>query len=652
MHLIAQTPASRAGIAYAPDLLPDELLYSWLARVAAHNALGAPRDVLEQFFGCRTLVPSVDLPTRLLAMAHQLGGWLPFASLDELLEAGTLLPYHRPFLTEATCSRVSHSLLHGDGKGLKTMMGRVANRFGAHPALRSCPVCMTESWSRSGDMYWMRRHQLPGVNCCAVHGIPLQYTPLHARAHRQRLLLPIAMPGTRRLIKSDARQLRFAQLSQELVEAALPVIAPSQRATAYREAALELGYGSRRSRVDFPALTRALRRRFDDFEGFDHRTRLLATVAHPLGWLRPLFEKPQQSLHPICHLLLIEFLFGSVAAFEAVCAARSLARHPLPTEEPLLAQAAEAPDGTCATEPEASSSALVMDNEDALRDPSLSCRQVAASIGQSVTTVVAWRRARGVPIRERRKSLHPTVIDGVLKAMGSLRSLPAVAARAGVSLSSVYRILAQYPATPRPRQDAASIAQKPLRRARWTAALQTCGKEGIGRVTAARAHAGADYAWLYRHDRTWLASTSICAAPPSQHPIDRPARVDWVRRDADLCQQLAQQIGMLHDEVPPRRLTKTRLLRPLGETMVRRNLDRLPRLGALLDKAVESAQAFGLRRVDHAIALLVRDGTQLQLWRIQRLAGLRRWSKALTIHANQQVERLNAQNSLRPQRLP
>ena len=60
------------------------------------------------------------------------------------------------------------------------------------------------------------------------------------------------------------------------------------------------------------------------------------------------------------------------------------------------------------------------------------------------------------------------------------------------------------------------------------------------------------------------------------------------------------------------------------------------------------AQAFGMRRVDHAIAALVRDGAPLQLWRIRRLSGLRKWSDVLTAHAGDQVERLNAQNSIRP----
>lgn len=221
-----------------------------------------------------------------------------------------------------------------------------------------------------------------------------------------------------------------------------------------------------------------------------------------------------------------------------------------------------------------------------------------------MTTVVALRRARAIPIQERRKSLHPTVIDQVLKALGSLCSLPAVAKRTGVSLSSVYRILGQYPTTPRPRQDEDGIAQGPLRRASWVAALQACRMEGMGGVAAARARAGADYAWLYRHDRAWLVSTNN-AVPSFKRRNGGSGRVDWVRRDTELCQLLQQQLSQLRDEAPPQRLTKTRLLRSLGETMVRRNLGQLPQLVVLLDKEVESEQAFGMRRVDYAVALLV-----------------------------------------------
>lgn len=643
MNLSANAPESGAGIVYTPALLPDELFYSWLARLAALNAVGTPRVILKQFFGCSTLLPSVDLPTRLLAIEQKLVGLLPYSSLDERLERCTLLPYHRPFLTQASHSNVCRIMLHGDGRGLKTMMGRVANRFGANPALRSCPVCLADSWSRHGSLYWMRRHQLPGVNCCHIHEVQLQSISLQARTYRQRLLLPTSELVGLHPIRADAVQVRFAQLSQDLVEASLPVMDPLQRAASYRDAALALGYRTRYDRVDFPGLASALSRHFAGFRGFDHQARLLATTAHPLGWLRPLFKRPQRSQHPICHLLLIEFLFGSVAAFKLAFASCKAALQNQSNHALALAQSAKG---------HARSSALTTSREVELRDQSLSCRQVAAKIGESVTTVVAWRRAHAIPISERRKSLHPPVIERVLKALSSTYSLPVVATQTGVSLSSVYRILKRYPATTRPPQDGGGFAQVLPRRERWLAALRDCQTNEIRHVTEARARASADYAWLYRHDRAWLASTTSKAKQTFQHRNNWAGRVDWVRRDAELCQLLLQQIDQLRSVTPPQRLTKTRLLRPLGETMVMRNLIQLPQLSALLNKATESAQAFGLRRVDYAIALLAKDGTQLQLWRIQRLAGLRLWSSALITHTNREIERFNAQNSLHPDSLP
>lgn len=641
---LAATPLlSQARIAYAPALLPDELLYSWLARLAGLNAMGTPRDGLEQIFGCRSIVPSVDLPTRLLALQERLCNWLPFPALDELLEDSTMLPYHRPFLTPERHARVHHLLLHGDGKGLKTLMGRVANRFGAHPPLRHCPDCLADSLDRHGCFYWMRRHQLPGVNCCSIHGIALQRVPLQARTHRQQWILPAAPKVAPQRAPADATQLRFARLSEECITAAMPAFDPDLRSRVYQTAIRSLGYGHRRGRVDFPALAGALRERFDDFEGFEHRERLLASTVHPLGWLRPLFDRPQRSIHPICHLLLIEFLFGSIAGFQAACSAQVGA-----VEGSGPAHASHKRFVASAADSEASCKSLAAHHEAALRDPLLSCRQVAARIGRSVTTVVACRRALAIPIRERRKSLHAAVIDQVVRLLRSETSLPVVAARTGVSLSSVYRILAQHPAVSRYRQEQARNAELPLRRGRWTAALQACQDEGPGGKTAARTRAAADYAWLYRHDRAWLASTTQSA--PRQNRSGQ--RVDWVRRDAELCQALQQQLGLLREEVPPQRMTKTRLLRPLGEAMVQRHLPQLPRLDALLARSVESPTAFGRRRVDHAILTLSREGQALQLWRIRRQAGLRQWSDALIAHANSQIERLHAQNPIRPDSLP
>ncbi|MEJ1937923.1 TnsD family Tn7-like transposition protein, partial [Nostoc sp. NIES-2111] len=244
-------------------------------------------------------------------------------------------------------------------------------------------------------------------------------------------------------------------------------MSPDRRAAVYLDAARALGFGTRRGRIDVRMIAGEIRREFDDFQGFEHQGRLLATAAHPLAWLRPLFDQPERSLHPVCHLLLIEYLFGSVAAFKTACSADASTLKGAPQLPVMQAESETRPTDVRSISPRSSPSA----RELVLRDPSLSCRQVATQVGLSVTTVVTWRRAHGIPIRERRKRLHPSVIDKVLEALESVSSTAAVAAETGVSLSSVYRILAQHPMAIRRRLCKIDSEQTSLRRARWVSAV-------------------------------------------------------------------------------------------------------------------------------------------------------------------------------------
>ena len=626
-----------SGIGYAPALLPDELLYSWVARLAVLNAMGTPRECLARIFGCDTLVPGIDLPTSLLAVWQQLEGWLPFGTVDELLDAGTLLPYHRPFLTELRYESVRQTLLRGNGKGLKTQMGRVANRFGANPSLRWCAQCSTNSLVRHGSPYWMRRHQLPGVSCCTIHGIQLQHVQLSTRTNSQQLILPspaATMPQQQQQ-RADAQQLRFAALSEELLVSELPVINPKQRSTAYRDAAMALGYRSRHGRVDYPGLSVAVRRQFGDFEGFDHRERLLSTSARPLRWIADLIERSDRSAHPICHLVLIDFLFGSVAAFKNACTALSHADTPTAREAALQFSYVE--DRSPAAPP-------AIDSEAVLQDTALSCRRAARMLGKSVTTIVSQRRARGIAIRERRKSITPAVMKRIRLELNTSTPPSIVASRCGVSVSTVYRVRAQLPSSG-PTQLVQRLEEETaMRRRRWTMALNSCRAAG---GKAARGIAPADYAWLYRHDREWLASTTMTARRPR---VPR-ARVDWAERDAQLTELMLKHLEVLRSETPPTRITRDRLIRPLGKAMVQRNQQRLPNLHSQINQAAESQEEFRVRRVDYAIASIVRTGQDLKLWRVKRLSGLRLWSEALTAHANYRISRLNAQNPVRPDRL-
>ena len=603
-------------------MLPDELLYSLLGRLVACNALGNPRDYLRLIFGTKDLLPSIDLPTSIESLHRRLGSFSPSDSAEGIINSFTIYPYHRPFLTIERHQAVQQILLHGGGKRLKTLLGRVANRFGANPPLQYCVKCVDEAIACHGMPYWRRMHQLPGVISCATHGIDLVlFLQPSTSTDRQRLYtVPCSSIGRTPPISSNPMQSWFAELSRNLLNAGLPVLNLEERQLAYESAAIALGFCNNRNRINYDALAAAVRNHYDDFDGFIHRDRLLSTPLHPLAWLRTLLGRPSRASHPICHLLLIGFLFKTIEGFKQALqqAGQIDTRH------------ADVQSMNCES---GSNKDLEPTNDLLFKDVALSCREVARAMSLSVTTVVLRRRAMGIPIAERRKSLNPAKLKIIAKALAGGLSPSCIGRRYRVSVATVYRVRAQstdlLDSHLRIRQD----REQRKRRRRWLKAIEHGENVGVRKI---RSTDMATYAWLYRHDRTWLRKTC-----ETLRYIRKVApRVDWAARDLELCRRLGELVNDLRFRQDRPRISKTLLLRAAGDAMVRANLQRLPELMTLLEKLVESPKAFQLFRVDRAIRQLAAQGLPVLYWRIQRLAGIKTWTEALQTHADEKASEL------------
>lgn len=591
-----------------PSMLSDELLYSLLGRLVAYNALGDPRGYLALLFGTRDVIPGIDLPTRLESLHHRLGKFLPCDSADELINVGTIYPYHRPFLTTERHEAVRKILLFGGGKGLKTLLGRVANRFGASPPLCYCTACIEEDISWHGAPYWHRSHQLPGVTYCATHHIELIVHVLPSTlGDKQRLILPPGKPNrSTHRVSANAEQIRFSVLSRDLLAANLPALPPLQLRAVYEDAISARGFRFRKNWIDHEALANALRSYYQDFKSFTHQDRLLSTPIHPLGWLRSLFDRPSRSSHPMCHLLLIGFLFKTIDEFRQ--ATRQADQQIRDSEPPPQKE-------------------IHATHDPLLDDASLSCRFVAQALNLSVTTVVSHRRALGVPIAERRKHLDSNRLKSITTDLAEGLSPSFIAQRQHVSVGTVYRLRAESRTLFQTHTKRRHDREQQERRRRWQEAVRKHRHTGL---RAARSAEAATYAWLYRHDNAWLQR--ICKT--LRAPRTRMPRVDWAARDLELCQRLQEHVDLLMSKLDRPRISKTLILRKLGDAMVRANLVRLPGVQASLEKIVESSQSFQFFRIDRAIKQLADQGLSMPLWRIQRLAGIRKFTEALRAYAN------------------
>ncbi len=548
-------------------LLENELLFSGLTRLARLNSLMDTRDALLRLTGGRNYAVSADLPSHLQAIVERVGRSISVKDVDVLIEGHTLYPYYRLFMPVERWLRVRDIALSHEGGRLKAAMGVLAHGIGASPVLRYCPVCLRAMRANTGTSFWHRFHQLPGVVACALHGCRL--VPLLSQTqlgHRARLWPPPQRDGAR-VASAHEAQRRFALISRDaLCYRGEPLGAVPIR-DAYLVAMASRGWTYRNGRVHIGALILALRCLWAGAAHGQAADRFRLEGGGPMPWIQHLLSPRPRSHSPLAHLLLVHLLFDDFDHFVQACRVQ---RHHPPGRASRTAnfETAFAARVSIGGPPDRFAQARSM-----LAQTSRSCREIAACCGVSVGWVVTQRRMAGIPIHERRKILDDRRLATIKALLGQGLPVAVIARRCRLSASSIYRALSADPALMANRQDQRFEQVRERYRAQWTHAASVATTEG---TNALRRAAPACYTWLYRNDRAWLMAHQP-ARPLRQSGLQR---VDWVRRDAELAQQVAEF-------EPGSAEAMHRLLTPAGaaslvypSSSLRRHADKLPQFAA------------------------------------------------------------------------
>lgn len=151
-----------------------------------------------------------------------------------------------------------------------------------------------------------------------------------------------------------------------------------------------------------------------------------------------------------------------------------------------------------------------------------------------------------------------------------------------------------------------------------------------------QSNGGALYAWLYRHDRTWLLAKNSTYKVTLER---QSQRVDWSQRDTELTKRLSTIVNKLKALDHPK-LTKNWLLSQLPHSAsIAKNLYRLPLLLEFISANCESTAQYQLRRLERAEKELRASGEEVKRWKLFRMAGLSK--ERITL----EVERVVQQSS-------
>lgn len=159
-----------------PIPLPDETLYSLIARVARIN--GATNAL--------ALCNALALSPSLSVMDCRL-------DLEALCCRNDLPAGLQSTLIDMTSVRVAAHLAEFKSMSAHRTLGLAETAQGGLCRWRLCPRCADADITHFGVAYWHRQHQLPASLICADHGVVLERFDIgRAKAH-ERLFLPLDM---------------------------------------------------------------------------------------------------------------------------------------------------------------------------------------------------------------------------------------------------------------------------------------------------------------------------------------------------------------------------------------------------------------------------------------------------------------------------
>ena len=131
---------------------------------------------------------------------------------------------------------------------------------------------------------------------------------------------------------------------------------------------------------------------------------------------------------------------------------------------------------------------------------------------------------------------------------------------------------------------------------------------------------GAIYAWLYRHDKTWLLKFN------SQYRIyPKPInnRVNWQQKDILTVRELITMLNHYELRLDTQKMTRNWYLKQLkSPATVEKNLYKLPLCNQFFMRYCETTTEYQIRRITKIVAQLKMPLIDLKRWKILRLSGL------------------------------
>lgn len=611
-------------ISFFTDPYEDEILYSTIARYHYYYGNTDFKDTLYEIFGSNSVIPTIEFPSKLDYLCRQLKNKV--YSPDYIIQNHTIYPFYSPFLPVERQETIKSKMKFGNGKGIYAQIGITAGSICRKKGLFYCPKCVIEDKNKYGEPYFHRIHQIQGIRVCPEHNCKIKSYPI-SRNNISRIAFI--------MMKSDKADIDFEYIRDKkefmfnniisigvsyLLENNLAVFNQQSICEKYMILLKNKGFMTYNGTVK----QKELHDEFLKFYGREFLGQLNSTVEidDVYNWLRMISQKPKKVIHPIRHILFINFLTNSIEDFFNMDfnLNNPFGTGPWPCMNPASEHFRENVITDCIITPD-------YKTRQPVRTFSCSCGFIYSRKGPDRFENDKYKVGR---IKKFGYVWEDKLIELLLKNNYSIRELgrildcdPKTIIRNCHNLgmdSYLKSKMKLKEAVKEAKDDGYNQFDEQYK----TEILDFIKKNPEKSRKEVRRVFQKQYAWLYRNDPKWIDANFPERIPLELRNKGQENRVDWEKRDKEILGLIKEEYKKILEQDRPVRITKSILGKRTGMSAVLDiNIDKLPMTNAFLKDACESVESFQIRRVKRIFNLLFAEKGAVMKWEVVRKAGLR-----------------------------
>lgn len=311
---------------FFPNPYPGEILYSVIARYHQLSANSRVEQTMIEIYGVKSAL-AVTLPSLAQCLIKKIP-WKDNYDEQSFINKNTLLTYYLPFLPESNKQQVKAIMSNNNQNYIHIFLGDLTKTLRRSTHLKYCARCVEEDLKKFGEAYWHRIHQVQGCFYCLKHNRILSsgceecgfhFTPKKNKLHGLKEFCPCC--GSDLTFQNQGWCPLISKYRTELMEICSDVHDLLENHTVWEKWAFKdwhthyvnkliaSKFCSEQNKVRYKKIKYFFQRFYG--KAFLELVNCNLDVS---SWLKECI-KCDHAIHPLKHILLIRFLFGSLKDF-------------------------------------------------------------------------------------------------------------------------------------------------------------------------------------------------------------------------------------------------------------------------------------------------------------------------------------------------